>query len=189
MEKRVIHAADAKAYHLIKSRREIKEMVAKIAEQIKRDYPDETSPPILLFVAKGGIYFGVDLSRALERINFPHSIDMVQLKRNYPKDKSEVLVNVLSWPQSDLSGRHVIVVEDLIDEGITMNFLYNFLKTLNHPPLSIEFCTLFVKEHHEALLFNLKYSAWKIGPNWLIGNGMDSQALYRGLPDVYQSDT
>ncbi|MBN2884498.1 hypothetical protein JXE04_01085 [Patescibacteria group bacterium] len=190
-QKGTIVTNDGQIYDLLKNEEEIKAKIKELARRIKRDYShaNNNKPPVLLFVAKGGLYFGIDLSRALEAIDFVHDIDFVQLRRNYPKDENTPLVDILSWPQSDLGGRNIIVVEDLIDRGPSLNFLYKNLALLDPSPANIEFCPLFIKDHHDKLLFKVKYFGWIVGPNWLIGLGMDSLRKYRGLRAVYQSRT
>jgi hypoxanthine phosphoribosyltransferase len=186
-EKDTIVTDDGKFYNLLKSEEEIEVKIKVLAKKIKQDYSNTDKPPVLLFVAKGGLYFGIDLSRALTAIDFAYDIDFVQLRRNYPKDESQSLVDILSWPQSNLKGRHVIVIEDLIDKGPSLNFLYRKLLLLQPSPASIEFCPLFIKHHHNELFFQIKYYGWVIGPNWLIGRGMDDNGCYRGLRAVYQA--
>lgn len=168
-------------------RQQILDKVDEIANRIKKDYADAKRPPLLLFVRNGGLYFGIDLSRALAAIDFDPDIDTVGLRR-YNPDNQGGKIDLLDWPHTDLSGRHVIVVEDLIDVGASMNFLYHKLQECPQKPESIVFCTLFLKNNHAPLDFEIKYLGWEIGPEWVVGNGMDSgQSQGRGLVDVYQA--
>ena len=79
----------------------------------------------------------------------------------------------------------MIVVEDIIDRGDTLNFLNKYLLNLKEPPRSIQYCALLMKENHAPLEFNLEYLAWTVGPGWIVGNGMDSNQEARGLSDIY----
>jgi hypoxanthine phosphoribosyltransferase len=186
MKEKVIVTTDGKVYRLLKNRKEIEAKVKELAIRIKQNYPNAINPPILLFVMTGGLYLGVDLSRVLAELQFKFNIDYVSLKRNYDQDGN---VEILNYPRTRLNGRDVIVVEDLIDEGLTMNFLHLLLTSSSFDLRSLQYCTLFMKKHHKELSFKVKYLGWEIGPNWLIGNGMDSDECYRGQLDVYQSES
>ncbi len=165
------------------SRREIMKKVNEFAQRIMFDYPHPDNPPILLIVLNGGLYFGVDLSRALEKIGRSHMIDTISLK-SYDNDENGGAVEIVNYPRLNLAGRDVIVVEDIIDRGDTLNFLNKHLLGLKEPPRSIQYCALLIKTNHAPLEFILGY-AWYIGPEWIVGNGMDSNQEARGLTDIY----
>ncbi|MFA6995230.1 MAG: phosphoribosyltransferase family protein [Patescibacteria group bacterium] len=175
------------SYKQLFSRGEILRRVDELARQIADDYKNVTQSPILLFVLTGGLYLGVDLSRALEKIDFKYSVDTVGLKR-YSGDEKGGLVQILSLPHANLGNRDLVVVEDIIDNGATMNFLNKYLKNLETPPKSIQYCTLLLKENHEPLEFDIKFLGGVIGPKWIVGNGMDSDQSYRGLIDIYEKE-
>ncbi|MCF7820556.1 MAG: hypothetical protein K9M44_03760 [Candidatus Pacebacteria bacterium] len=175
---------DGQEFKLLFGRKDILKKVYEFANQIIRDYDHDSDLPVLLFVLTGGAYLGVDLSRALDQLGFQHIVDMVRLKR-YDDDEKGGVVRIISPPSFLLANRDVIVVEDLIDEGKTMNFLHQYLKNLDQPPRTIEYCTLILKDSHGPLDFNVKYLAYSMGPNWVIGNGMDSKQFGRGLLNVY----
>jgi len=171
-------------YRILFSRQEILERVAELAALIKADYRPADTPPILMIVLTGGLYLGVDLSQALARIGFQHHVDTVGLKR-YLGDEIGGEVKFLSYPHADLGGRDLIIVEDVVDEGCTMNFLDTYLKNLASPPLSISYCALCLKETHGPLDFLIKYLGYTIGEEWIVGYGLDSDQGYRGLTDIY----
>lgn len=174
-------------YKLKFTREQIWAMVELIAGRIAYDYDSKKTgqPPLLLMVLTGGIFLGVDLSRALSAIGFETSVDTVGLKR-FSQDEVGGIVQMISLPHAQLGGRDIIVIEDIIDQGLTMNFLHKYLLGLQMPPRSIEYCTLFLKTNHEPLDFEVKYLGCEIDPEWLVGNGMDSNQLYRGLSGIYQ---
>jgi hypoxanthine phosphoribosyltransferase len=164
----------------------IRKKIREIAEMILRDYANSESL-VLLFVTNGGMYFGTELSMALQDLGFSHFVDTIRIKRYTSDGKSTTEVKVSSKPSFHLSGKDVIVIEDLIDEGKTMNFLDNYLKTTEGMmPRSIQYCVLVEKKGHEKLSFDIKYSILKnAGPEWLVGFGMDSNFGYRGLRGIY----
>ncbi len=165
-------------------RREIMRKVSEFAQRIRSDYPNPDNPPVLLIVLNGGLYLGVDLSRALEKIGCYHIVDTIALK-SYGSDESGGDVEIVNHPRLGLENRDVIVIEDIIDRGDTLNFLNKYLLNLKEPPRSIQYCTLLIKTNHAPLEFDLKYLAWTVGPEWVVGNGMDSNQLGRGLSGIY----
>ena len=172
------------SYQKIYSRAQIMKRIRDIALEIKADYQHRREPPILLIVLTGGLYFGKDLSEALDKIGFRHHVDTIGLKR-FSKDGSGGEVQVLSQPHANLSGRDIIVLEDIIDEGITMNYLDRLLRIMPTPPANINYAALLLRQKHGSLDFNVSYQGFSVGPGWVIGYGMDSDQAYRGLSDIY----
>jgi len=171
-------------YEILFNEEMIAEKIKELAAIIKGDYATATKPPILLIVLTGGMVFGVDLIKELDRIGLVHHVDTVGLKR-YGKDEHGGAVKILSEPHADLTGRDVIVVEDVIDHGITMNFLDDYLKNSN-PPASITYCALGLKRNHAPLQFEVKYLGFNdLSPAWIVGYGLDSEQAFRGLQDIW----
>lgn len=160
--------------------------IKKIAKRIAKDYSGSNSI-VLLFVTNGGMYFGTILSMALQDLGVSHFVDTVRIKRYVEDGKSTTEVKVSSKPSLKLTDKDVIVIEDLIDEGLTMNFLDNYLKTTEGmTPKTLEYCVLVEKKDHVKLSFNIKYSILdNAGPEWLVGFGMDSNFGFRGLRGIY----
>lgn len=176
------------AYKHVFSRMQIMAKVNELAEIIKKDYYNSENPPLLIFVRNGGIFFGVDLTRALTLLGLSPAVDTIGMRR-YNDENQGTEPNSLDWPSTDLSNRDIIVVEDLIDEGVSMNFLYQQLLNYHQQARSIKFCILLVKKNHVPLDFPIDYFGWLISPGWVIGNGMDSgQSEGRGLLDIYQAE-
>jgi len=171
-------------FKLLITRRQIINKVRQFAKQIAIDYADSDKPPILLFVLTGGLYLGIDLTRELSKLGFLYHVDTVGLKR-YAADQQGGLVQIISSPHSNMESRDVIVVEDLIDIGDTMNFLHRYLIGMEHPPKSVEYCTMLIKSCHKELDFSVRYLGSAIGPDWVVGNGMDSEQAGRGLLGIY----
>ena len=166
------------------SRKEINQKVGDFAQKIMFNYQHSINHPVLLIVLNGGVYFGVDLSRALDKIGCRHAIDTISLK-SYESDENGGAVKIVNYPRLNLEGRDVIVVEDVIDRGDTLNFLNKYLLGLKEAPHSIQYCTLLMKRNHAPLEFNLEYLPWTIGSEWIVGYGMDSGQVARGLSSIY----
>lgn len=159
--------------------------INEIAKRISLDYSKSNSL-VLLFVTNGGMYFGTALSMALQDLGVSHYVDTVRIKR-YKSDGITTEIKISSKPSLKLLDKDVIVIEDLIDEGLTMNYLDCYLKTTEGMmPKSIEYCVSIEKKAHVKLSFNIKYFILdEVGPEWLVGFGMDSNFGYRGLRGIY----
>lgn len=157
---------------------ELQRKIKLLARRIKIDYAS-SDPPILLIVMNGGMNFGNDLSHYLGEFNFLHFVDSIKVKR-YDANKATESVNMIGYPSMDLTGRNVIVVEDVLDEGITIEYLNKYLLSLK--PKSLEYSILVLKDKYTPS-FNIKYYILKnvAGMKWLIGYGMDDNGLFRWL--------
>jgi len=171
-------------FDVLFSTNQIMAKIDEIGKLIKRDHSHRSQPPIIMMVLTGGLYFGVDLSRALDGLGLVHHVDTVGLK-SYISDEQGGQVKMISQPHADLGGRDIIVVEDIIDRGDTMNHLHSYLLNLPNPPDSISYCALLVKNNHGPLDFEINYQGFEIGPEWVIGYGMDSEQAFRGFSDIY----
>lgn len=182
MKDKIIKIGDSN-YKTILNPRSLSLKIRKIAKRILSDYSD-SEPPVLLVVTNGGMYFGACLSMFLQDLNFAHSVDTVRIKRYVSDKKTTNGVKISSEPSINLQDKNIIIIEDIVDEGITLAFLHNYLKTKNAK--SIEYCVLIEKKSHIKLDFDIKYSILSnIGPEWLVGFGMDSNFLLRGLRGIY----
>ncbi len=154
-------------FEVLFNKKAVQKQVAHIAEQIADDKRNNSQPPILLMVLTGGLYFGVDLSRELDKRGFVHHVDTVSLKSYSGEQGGEV--RLASEPHASLKGRDIIVVEDIIDRGDSMNFLNGYLVALK--PASIRFGAFLVKQNHGPLRFTIDYFGFMIGEGWLGGYG------------------
>jgi len=170
-------------YRILFSQKQIANKVNELAKKIATKYQNEGNPPILIYVLNGAMVFGVHLSESLDALGLVHQIDTVGLGRYNLKEQGGD-IKLFSQPRADLSNRDLIVIEDVIDEGCTMNFLNDYLKACQ--PKSITFCALGLKAHHKLLNFSVRYIGFnQLGPEWLVGYGMDSEGCYRSLSDIY----
>lgn len=156
---------------------EIAAEVKRVASEINRDYAGKR--PLLLGVLNGSFMFVADLMRYLE---VECEISFVKLS-SYQGTKTTGTVREVLGLAETIAGRDVIVVEDIVDTGYTMQ---NMLETLGtREPASIEIASLFVKPARLKVPVDVKYSAFTIPDRFIVGYGLDYDGLGRNLPDVY----
>jgi hypoxanthine phosphoribosyltransferase len=151
--------------------------VAELGAEITRDYADH--PPLLVGVLKGAIMFMADLARA---IDLPVELDFMAVSSYGNSTKSSGVVRIVKDLDLDLTGRHVLVVEDIIDSGLTLGFLRKNLLARN--PASVEVCALLVREGLQERDPELRYVGFRIPPDFVVGYGLDVDDRYRNLPYI-----
>ena len=156
---------------------EIKQRVKELAEQISKDY--EGKHPLLLGVLNGAFIFAADLAREL---TIPFQISFVKLA-SYQGTISTGKVKEVLGINEDLTGRHVIIVEDIVDTGHTMKQMIEALGTRG--PASVDICTLFVKPDKLEEPIDIKYAAFSIPNDFILGYGLDFDQEGRGLKEIY----
>ncbi len=156
------------------TRSEIAEMTASIAKQIEADYDGKEI--FLICPLRGSIHFLADLSR---QIKLPQQIDFVHLAA--PEKGGSI--NIFKDISVDISGKNVLIVEEIIDTGRTLNFLKNRL--LASAPASLKIVTLLDKPARRELPIRPDYMGRTIDDRYVVGYGMDSGHLGRNYPDIY----
>ena len=156
---------------------EIKKRVKEVAEEISRDL--EGKNPLLLGVLNGAFIFAADLMREM---TIPCEISFVKLA-SYQGTTSTGKVTEVLGINEDLTGRHIIIVEDIVDTGLTMKRMIESLGTRN--PASVSVCALLVKPDKLQVELDLKYVAFKIPNEFILGYGLDFDQAARGLRDIY----
>ncbi len=152
--------------------------VAELGAQITDDYAGE--PPLLVAVLKGAMLFMSDLCRA---IALPVDVDFMAVSSYGSATKTSGVVRIVKDLDSELEGRHVLVVEDIIDSGLTLNYLRRYLKA--RQPKSLEICALLVKEGEQRVDLDLRYVGFVIPPEFVVGYGLDIDERYRNLTGVH----
>ncbi|MGA2473938.1 MAG: hypoxanthine phosphoribosyltransferase [Acidimicrobiales bacterium] len=152
--------------------------VAELGAQITADYAGE--PPLLVAVLKGAMLFMSDLCRA---IALPVDVDFMAVSSYGSATKTSGVVRIVKDLDSELEGRHVLVVEDIIDSGLTLNYLRRYLKA--RQPESLEICALLVKEGEQRVSLDLRYIGFTIPPEFVVGYGLDVDERYRNLRGVH----
>ena len=164
---------------LIISREAIASRVKELAAQISRDYADKN--PLLVGILKGAFIFLADLTRALD---FPVQVDFVRLRSYGAGTKTSGEVHISKDVELPIEGRHVLVVEDIVDVGLTLDFLLGHLAS--YQPASLKICCLIDKKERRQVEVPLDYIGFTIEKGFLVGYGLDSGEKFRTLPDVYE---
>ncbi len=158
-------------------REEIDAMCRRVAAEISRDY--EGQEVLLVGVLKGAFVFLGDMVRYL---TIPCQIDFMSVS-SYGRDtKSSGVVRIIKDLDEDISGRHVILVEDIIDSGLTLMKLKELLSTRN--PASLKLCSAFDKPSRRRVEMEADYQGITIPDAFIVGYGLDYRGRYRNLPDV-----
>jgi hypoxanthine phosphoribosyltransferase len=152
--------------------------VAELGSQITADYAED--PPLLVAVLKGAMLFMSDLCRS---IALPVDVDFMAVSSYGSATKTSGVVRIVKDLDSELEGRHVLVVEDIIDSGLTLNYLRRYLAA--REPKSVEVCALLVKEGEQRVELDLRYVGFTIPPEFVVGYGLDVAERYRNLRGVH----
>lgn len=157
---------------------EIDKAVEAVADKINSDYA-EVQTPIFLGVLNGSFMFMSDL---MKKINFNSELSFVKLA-SYEGTSTTGAVKSLIGVNSSVEGRHVIVVEDIVDSGNSIEHIVSTLEALK--PASIKICTLFFKPNAYQKQIPIDYVALEIGNEFIVGYGLDYDQLGRNLKDIY----
>jgi hypoxanthine phosphoribosyltransferase len=160
------------------SEEEIKKRVDELAAQISRDYADQ-GELVLVGVLKGSFIFLADLSR---RLTIPRHIEFIAVSSYEHGSIRSGAVRLVMDVRRSIEGRHVLVVEDIVDTGHTLHYLIDMLKSRN--PASIRTCTLLHKEHRAEVDVQIDYCGFSIGDEWVVGYGLDYDERDRTLPYI-----
>lgn len=156
---------------------EILTQVRRVASEINRDYQGES--PLFLVVLNGAFIFAADLMR---EISLPSEVSFVKLA-SYEGTSTTGTVREVIGLNTDITGRPVIIVEDIVESGITMAHMIDTLKKQN--PKSIDICTLLLKPQKMEVKLDIRYVAMEIPNDFILGYGLDYNGLGRGLKDIY----
>lgn len=169
---------DEKNFTKYLGRHEIEVAVQSVALQINKDY--EGKQVVLVAVLKGAVVFVADLIRHLKVDN---EIEFVRLSSYGKARTSSGTVTILQDIQADIRGKHVLIIEEIIDSGRTLKFLYERLKASG--PASVEIVTLLDKASKRVVDVPVKYVGRLIDDQFLVGYGLDLEEKCRNLPDIY----
>jgi len=161
------------------SKEQIHERVRVIAEKISRDYREHNL--VLVGVLKGAVLFLSDLIREL---TIPARIDFVQISSYGGKTVSSEKLLLKKKIELDIRGADVLIIEDIVDTGLTMAFLIGYLSELE--PRTIKTCTFLDKCEHRKIAICPDYACHTVGSGFLVGYGLDYNEYYRTLPGVYR---
>src|SRR5205085_11469127 len=156
---------------------ELQQRIRELGKEIAADYDDR--PPLLVGILKGAFMFMADLARA---IDLPVEFDFMAVSSYGSATRTSGVVRIMKDLDLDLTDRHVLIVEDIVDSGLTLAYLRKNLRARN--PASLEVCALLVKEGLQRVDPDLKYVGFRIPNRFVIGYGLDVGERYRNLPFV-----
>jgi len=158
----------------------IQQRVRELAEQVSKDYARIARPLILLSVLKGSVCFATDLSRY---VTVPVNFDYVAVSSYGSGTESSGVVQLLKDLTMEVTGRDVLMVEDIIDTGLTTSFLFEHVQ--RHRPSSLKLCVLLNKEERRVKPVPISYKGFDIPNHFVVGYGLDYDELYRNLSAVH----
>jgi hypoxanthine phosphoribosyltransferase len=156
---------------------EIQEKVRELGELITEDYQGER--PLLVGVLRGAVIVLGDLMR---NIDLPCEIDFMEVSSYGAGTSSSGVVRILKDLEEDITGRHVLIVEDIVDTGLTLSYLERSL--LTRKPASLEICALLTKPSRRRVELDIKYLGFEVPDEFVVGYGLDYAGAYRNLPDI-----
>ncbi len=159
------------------SRDEIANAVDRLASEIKRDY--QGKQPLLIGVLKGAFVFMADLMRQLD---LPLELEFVRLSSYGAARESSGSVRVIQGLKTPIEGRDVLVIEDIVDTGITISLLLDYLRNKN--PASLKLCVLTDKPSRRRVPVSIDYLGFTVPDKFVVGYGLDFAEKFRYLPEI-----
>lgn len=156
---------------------QIRQRTRELAQEISGDY--EGQDLHLICVLKGGVVFLVDL---MKELTVPHSVDFMATSSYGSETESSGVVRILKDLDDPIAGRNVLIVEDIIDSGNTLDYLTRILR--EREPASLRICTLLNKQERREVDVPIDYVGFNIPNKFVYGYGLDLDQLYRNLPFV-----
>lgn len=168
------------------SSEEISKKVKELGCDISANYPELTgdNPLVVISVLKGSFIFTADLIR---EINLPVIVDFIGLQSYGDSTKSSGVVKITQDLSTQITGKHVLIVEDIVDTGLTLNYLTTILQARN--PASIKVCTLLYKKAKSLSKKEPDYVAFVVDDLFFIGYGLDLKQVNRNLTGIWQIDS
>ncbi len=163
--------------HILVSEAQLQEAVARLGEQIARDYAGREL--ILVGVLRGAIMFMVDLARATD---LPLTLDFMAVASYGASTQTSGIVRILKDLDSSIEGKDVLVVEDIIDSGLTLTYILDTLRTRN--PTSVRVAALLNKKDRRLVEVPIDYICFDIPDEFVVGYGLDLAQIYRNLPFI-----
>jgi hypoxanthine phosphoribosyltransferase len=159
------------------SKHEIDNKISELADQIRRDYED--AHPVVVGTLKGSFVFMSDLIRKLD---LPMEVDFVRLSSYGAGTQTSGKVKMTKHLETHVRGRHVLLIEDIVDTGLSARFLLDYLD--RRKPQSVRLCTLFDKPSRRLVEVPLHYVGFTVPDVFVVGCGLDFNEEYRYLPDL-----
>jgi hypoxanthine phosphoribosyltransferase len=169
--------SDAAVGDILVQRDELEHRVRELAAEISRDYADREL--LLIGVLKGAVFFLADLMRHLE---VECEVDFMAVSSYGASTDSSGVVRILKDLDAPIEGRDVLIVEDIVDSGLTLSYLFRMLRARG--PASLEVCALLTKPDRREIDLPIRYVGFEIPNRFAIGYGLDYAERYRNLPYV-----
>lgn len=171
------HDMHHKISRVVATEEEIQAKVAELAAKVRADYADVDREILLVAILKGAFVFMADFSRALDR---PVELEFMAISSYGASTSSSGVVRILKDLDRDIAGKHVLLVEDIVDSGLTLSWLLRNLRSRH--PASLEVVTLFRKPEAVKVPVDVKYVGFDIPNEFVVGYGLDYAEKYRSLP-------
>ncbi len=162
---------------LLIDKKRIAAAIGRLAGEISRDYRDKN--PVLVGILKGCFIFMADLTRQMD---FPFEVEFVRLSSYGGETETSGEVKLLCPLYTDIKDRHVILIEDIVDTGLTIDFLLKYLGEMQ--PASVKLCALLDKPSRRKTPVEIDYLGFTVPGKFVVGYGTDWNERYRCLPDI-----
>ncbi len=163
--------------HILFTREEVEATVKKLAAEIRRDYLGKC--PLLIGILKGSFVFMADLIRLLD---FPLEVEFITLSSYGKGRESSGKIRVVKGLRAPIKGRDVLVIEDIVDTGLTISFLLDYLR--KKKPASLKLCALTDKPSRRQIPVTIDYLGLTVPNKFIVGYGIDWDERFRYLPDI-----
>lgn len=155
----------------------IQNKVMELGKKISEDYKNKN--PVMVCILKGGVIFLTDL---IKNISIPLELDFMSLSSYGDTTKSSGVVKIKKDIDVDITGRHVIIIEDIVDSGLTLKYINEYFK--RHKPASVKICALLDKPEAHKTDIHIDYKGFDVGNEFVVGYGLDYAQKYRNLPYI-----
>ena len=171
----------AQELKLLFSKKEIAQTVTRLAQEISTDYAD--TKLVLIGVLKGAFVFLADLIRHL---TIPAEIDFIRIASYGSQKESSGEIIVTKDVETTLEGKDVLVIEDIVDTGLSLQFLVDHLRA--HKPASLKVCALVDKKARREIEVQVDYTGFVMTDGFIVGYGIDFNEQYRAMPEIFVVD-
>ncbi len=178
MKKIDIHVLENDVANVLIDEEQLQQRVRELAEAILDDYQD-IEDLLLVCVLKGAFVFLADLSREMQR---PHQVDFMGISSYGAGTRTSGAVRIVLDLKQDIAGRHILIVEDIIDSGRTLEYICRNL--MARSPASLRICTLLNKPTRREVDVQVDYLGFEIPDEFVVGYGLDFDEIYRNLPYI-----
>jgi hypoxanthine phosphoribosyltransferase len=167
------------AYRLesVLSRETIEQRIAELGKKISKDYAGKD--PVLVCVLRGSVYFAVDLTRQL---TIPHLLDFISISSYSQESEPLGIVRITKDLDTSIAGREVVIIEDIVDTGLSLNYLIRNLKTRD--PAGLRVCTLLSVPARRIVDVPLDYQGFELPNIFAVGYGLDYHENYRNIMEI-----